>query len=52
MMLDDFLMAEHQLLRELGGMTLSEMEERMSAEEFRWHQAYWKRVNAEAQRRR
>ena len=50
-MLDDTLYAEHQLLRDLGGMTLTEMRE-MPLSEWYEHLSYYRRRAAEAKVRR
>ena len=46
-MLDDQLYFEHMLLRDLGGMTLTEMRERMPLAEFYEHSSFYKRRAAE-----
>lgn len=47
MMLDNEEYMEHQLLRDLGGMTLEEMRSRMTHKEFLSHRAFYMRRNAE-----
>lgn len=49
MMTDDRLYLAHLIARDLGGMTVAEMSERMSFEEFREHEAFYQRRNAETQ---
>jgi hypothetical protein len=46
MMTDDEMYMEHQICRELGGMTVEEMRHRMSHREFLEHRAYWMRRKA------
>ena len=46
-MLDDTLHLEHVLVRDLGGMTLTEMRDRMPLSEFYEHSAWYKRQAAE-----
>ena len=51
-MLDDALYLEHQLVRDLGGMTLTWMRENMPLSEFMEHAAFYKRRHAEQTVRR
>jgi hypothetical protein len=49
MMLNNRAYAEHRLLRELGGMTLTELRDRMPVSELTEHLDYWARLAAEAE---
>ena len=46
-MLNDTLYFEHQLLRDIGGMTLTEMRGRMPVAEFQEHVAFYRRRSTE-----
>lgn len=47
MMTDNEMFLEHQIARDLGGMTVEEMRARMSNLEFLEHRAYYRRLAAE-----
>ena len=49
MMLDDETYLEHVIARDLGGMTVQEMRQRMSHAEFLEHRAFYMRRAAQRQ---